>query len=103
VALKALGVSCLVAESFARIFFRNAINLGLPALTSGEAAEALQDGDEVLIDLDSGVIENLSRPYRGTAPALPDFLTEIIEAGGMTAHVREKMRNKKARQDRGEG
>lgn len=96
VALKALGVSCLVAESFARIFFRNAINLGLPALTSPETAEALQEGDEVRIDLDSGTIENLSRPFVGTAPPLPDFLTEIIDAGGMTAHVRRRMRNQRA-------
>jgi 3-isopropylmalate/(R)-2-methylmalate dehydratase small subunit len=97
VALKALGISCLVAESFARIFFRNAINLGLPALASPEAAAALRDGDEVRIELDSGTIEDLSRPFRGTASPLPEFLTEIIEAGGMTAHVRERMRRQRAR------
>lgn len=93
VALKALGVSCLVAESFARIFFRNAINLGLPALTSPETAGALEDGDEVRIDLDSGTVENLSRPFLGFAPPLPGFLAEIIDAGGVTAHVRQRMRN----------
>jgi 3-isopropylmalate/(R)-2-methylmalate dehydratase small subunit len=103
VALKALGISCLVAESFARIFFRNAINLGLPALTSPEAAAALRDGDEVRIELDSGTIENLSRSFQGTATPLPGFLAEIIEAGGMTAHVRERMRRRRARLCEGGG
>jgi len=90
IALKALGISCLVAGSFARIFFRNCINLGLPALTSLEAVAAIEDGDEVRIDLDTGRIENLTRPFECSAPPLPDFLTEIIDAGGMTAYVRKR-------------
>lgn len=89
-ALKALGISCLVARSYARIFFRNVINLGLPALTSPEAAAGLEQGDEVRIDLHTGRLENLSRPFRCTVPALPGFLSEIIDAGGMTAYVRNK-------------
>ncbi len=89
IALKALGVSCLVAASFARIFFRNCINLGLPALTSVEAAVALEDGDRVRIDLQSGQIVNLSRPFECSVPPLPDFLTAIIDAGGMTEYVRK--------------
>jgi len=91
IALKALGIGCLLAGSFARIFFRNAINVGLPALTAPEAVAAIEDGDIVRIDLASGQIENLTRPYKGSAPALPDFLTEIINAGGMTAYVRQRM------------
>jgi 3-isopropylmalate dehydratase small subunit len=92
IALKALGVSCLVASSFARIFFRNCINLGLPALSSFEAVAAIEDGDEVRIDLDTGHIENLTRPFKCSAPPLPGFLTEIIDAGGMTAYVRKRRR-----------
>jgi len=92
IALKALGISCLVAGSFARIFFRNCINLGLPALTSLEAVAAIEDGDEVRIDLDTGHIENLTRPFKCLALPLPDFLTEIIDVDGMTAYVRERMR-----------
>jgi 3-isopropylmalate dehydratase small subunit len=90
-ALKALGISCVLASSFARIFFRNCINLGLPALTSPQAIPAIQDGDEVSIDLETGEIENLTRPFRGSAPPLPPFLVEIIEAGGLTAYVRKRL------------
>jgi 3-isopropylmalate/(R)-2-methylmalate dehydratase small subunit len=90
-ALKALGISCLVAGSFARIFFRNAINLGLPALASPGAAAGLEQGDEVRIDLEAGQIENLSRPFSAAAPPLPAFLSEIIAAGGMTAYVRSRV------------
>ncbi len=90
-ALKALGISCLLAGSYARIFFRNCINLGLPALTSAEAASAIEDGDEVRVDLETGEIENLTRPFRCSAPPLSGFLVEIIEAGGLTAYVRNRL------------
>ncbi|MGD9001160.1 MAG: 3-isopropylmalate dehydratase small subunit [Anaerolineae bacterium] len=90
-ALKALGISCLLASSYARIFFRNCINLGLPALTAPEAALAIQDGDRVRIDLETGEIENLSRPFRCSAPPLSAFLVEIIEAGGLTGYVRSQL------------
>jgi 3-isopropylmalate dehydratase small subunit len=93
-ALKTLGISCLVAGSFARIFFRNAINLGLPALTSVEAAAAIQDGDTLQIDLNTGQIKELTRGFECSATPLPDFLTDIINAGGMTAYVREQARNR---------
>ena len=92
-ALKTLGISCLVAGSFARIFFRNAINLGLPALTSVEAAATIQDGDTLQIDLNIGQIKELTRGFECSATPLPDFLTDIINAGGMTAYVREQARN----------
>lgn len=94
IALKALGISCLVAASFARIFFRNCINLGLPALASPEAVAASEDGDVVRIDLDSGRIENLTRDAVFQAPPLPPFLTEVIQAGGMTEYVRGRMQQK---------
>jgi 3-isopropylmalate/(R)-2-methylmalate dehydratase small subunit len=90
-ALKALGISCLLASSYARIFFRNCINLGLPALTSPQAASAIQDGDDVRIDLKTGEIENLTRPFRCSAPPLSAFLVEIIEAGGLTGYVRSRL------------
>jgi 3-isopropylmalate dehydratase small subunit len=90
-ALKALGISCLLAASYARIFFRNCINLGLPALTSPEAALVIQDGDRVRIDLEAGGIENLSRPFRCSVPPLSAFLVEIIEVGGLTPYVRDRL------------
>jgi 3-isopropylmalate/(R)-2-methylmalate dehydratase small subunit len=95
-ALKTLGISCLVAASFARIFFRNSINLGLPALTCPEAVAGIADGDLLRIDLESGEIENLTHPARFQAPPLPDFLTEIIRAGGMTAYVRGALARRQA-------
>jgi 3-isopropylmalate/(R)-2-methylmalate dehydratase small subunit len=95
-ALKALGVAGLVACSYARIFFRNTINLGLPALTSPEAAAAIEDGDIIRIDLDTGLLENLSRPFSCSVPPLPAFLAQIIGAGGMTAYVRARMRQGRA-------
>lgn len=90
-ALNALGISCLVAASFARIFFRNCINLGLPALTCPEAVAGIADGDFLRIHPESGEIENLTRATRFQAPPLPDFLSDIIRAGGMTAYVREAL------------
>jgi 3-isopropylmalate/(R)-2-methylmalate dehydratase small subunit len=90
-ALKALGISCLLASSYARIFFRNCINLGLPALTSPEAASAIEDGDQVRVDLETGEIENLTRPFRCSSPPLSAFLVEIIDAGGLTAYVRNRL------------
>ncbi len=94
IALKALGISCLVAASFARIFFRNCINVGLPALTSEAAAKAILDGDAVRIDLDTGYIENLTRGDAFRTTPLPAFLTKIIRAGGMTEYVRGRIQQK---------
>jgi 3-isopropylmalate/(R)-2-methylmalate dehydratase small subunit len=90
-ALKALGISCLVASSFARIFFRNCINLGLPALTCSQAVSGLKDGDTVRIDLDTGLIENLSSPLSCLAPPIPGFLSQIMQTGGLTAYVQARV------------
>jgi 3-isopropylmalate/(R)-2-methylmalate dehydratase small subunit len=90
-ALKALGISCLVASSYARIFFRNCVNLGLPALTSPQAALGIQGGDQVRIDLETGEIEDLNRPFRCFAPPLSALVVDIIAAGGLTAYVRERL------------
>jgi 3-isopropylmalate/(R)-2-methylmalate dehydratase small subunit len=96
IALKALGISCLVAESFARIFFRNCVNLGLPALVSPEAAGALQDGDEVSIDLVTGSIEDLTRQLHFATPPIPSFLGELFISGGMTSYVRQRLQAQQA-------
>jgi 3-isopropylmalate/(R)-2-methylmalate dehydratase small subunit len=92
IALKALGISCLVASSFARIFFRNCINLGLPALACPEAYAGIADGDDLAIDLAGGRIEDLTRGLSFAAPPLPAFLSEILDAGGLTAYVRAQVR-----------
>jgi len=90
-ALKALGISCLVASSYARIFFRNCINLGLPALTAPEAVAGIENGDEVRIDLETGDVENLTRPFHSWTKPLSGFVLDIIEIGGLTAYVRQRL------------
>lgn len=92
VSLKAAGISCVVAKNFARIFFRNAINIGLPVLECPEAADAASAGDEMLIDLDNGTIQNLTRSESYTAAPFPPFMQKIIEAGGLVAQIRDRQR-----------
>lgn len=91
IAIKAAGVSCVIAKSFARIFFRNSINIGLPILECEQAAEALEQGDEVEVDLDSGTIRNLSRGGEYKAAPFPEFMQELIAAGGLIAYTRKKV------------
>jgi len=91
IAIKAAGVSCVVAHSFARIFYRNAFNMGLPILECPEGADRIQTGDELEIDLDSGVIENRTRKETYQAQAIPPFMQKLIEAGGLMEYVREQM------------
>jgi len=86
-ALKRRQIGAIVAGSFARIFYRNAINLGIPLFVAPEAVEALQDGDEVTLDLAAGRIAAGSREI--ALPPLPDFAREIVSAGGIVAYVRE--------------
>jgi 3-isopropylmalate/(R)-2-methylmalate dehydratase small subunit len=92
VALKALGVSCLIARSFARIFFRNCLNLGLLPLECPGAAETIEAGDEVSVNPASGRIENLSKGVAFDFKPLPPFLEEIMAAGDLTAFVRRQLR-----------
>jgi len=82
-ALKASGVSCVIAKSFARIFYRNAINIGLPIMECPEAAECIQQNDQISIDFDSGKIRNVSQNVTYQAEPFPAFMQEIIEAGGL--------------------
>ena len=82
-AIKAAGVSCVIAKTFARIFYRNAINIGLPILECAEAAEKIQHGDRVEADFASGEIRNLTRGEVYKAAPFPEFVREIIEAGGL--------------------
>jgi len=90
-AMKGAGVSCVIAESFARIFFRNAINLGLPVLVSPEAASEAQGGDEMSVDLTTGQIVNLTRDRQYQAESFPEFLQQIIRAGGLVEYTRQRL------------
>ncbi len=91
VALKASGLAAVVAISFARIFYRNAINIGLPVLIAPEAA-ALEDGDEIKIDAAAGVIRDLTHARVFQAEPLPEFVQRIVEAGGIIPLVRQQGR-----------
>jgi 3-isopropylmalate/(R)-2-methylmalate dehydratase small subunit len=83
IAIKASGVSCVIASTFARIFYRNSINIGLPIIECDEASEKIEDGDEVEIDFESGVITNVTKGEQYTGQAFPEFLIDIINKGGL--------------------
>jgi 3-isopropylmalate/(R)-2-methylmalate dehydratase small subunit len=93
-AIKACGVSCVIAQSFARIFFRNAINIGLPLLECPEAANETEGGDILEIDLSRGEIKNISRGKKFIANPYPEFMMEIINAGGLVEYTKNKLREK---------
>lgn len=92
-AIKGAGISAIIAESFARIFFRNAINLGLLIIESPQAARETNEGDEVEIDTDKGVIKNLTTGKEYTFRPLPEFLQAIMKAGGLMEYAKERLKN----------
>jgi 3-isopropylmalate/(R)-2-methylmalate dehydratase small subunit len=91
VAIKAAGISVVIASSFARIFFRNGINIGLPLLESTEASADLDSGDIVEIDLEEGIIKNNTKNKTYKAKPYPDFMMDIVNAGGLVEHTRKKI------------
>jgi 3-isopropylmalate dehydratase small subunit len=90
IAIKVAGVSCVIARSFARIFFRNAINIGLPIIEAPEAVAATRAGDEVEVDLAAGTVKNLTQGQSWRVPAFPPEMQEIIAAGGLMAFVKKQ-------------
>lgn len=90
-ALKGAGISAVIAKTFARIFFRNAINIGLPLLESEEAVDNTRAGDELEIDLDSGTIKNLTNGKSFNAKPYPEFMSELISAGGLISYTKQKL------------
>ena len=91
-AIKACGISCVVAISFARIFFRNAINIGLPILESKEAPGGIGSGDIVEIDLNKGEIKDITKSQTYHAQPFPEFMQELIKAGGLMEWVKERIK-----------
>lgn len=87
IAIKASGISCVIASTFARIFYRNAINIGLAILECDEAARDIKDGDEVEVDFDSGVITNLTTGKSYKAQPFPEFIQNIISKGGLLKSI----------------
>ena len=90
IAIKAAGVSCVIAKTFARIFYRNAINIGLPIIECEEAADDIKAGDEVKVDFDSGVITNITNGNTYQGQAFPEFMQKIIDSEGLVNYINNK-------------
>jgi 3-isopropylmalate/(R)-2-methylmalate dehydratase small subunit len=95
-AIKASGISCIIAKSFARIFFRNAINIGLPLLECEEAVNNTEAGDTLEVELSSGKIKNLTNGITFTAKPYPDFMGELISAGGLIEYTKRRLASRRS-------
>lgn len=91
ICLKGAGISCIIAETFARIFYRNAINIGLPILESAAASKDIEEGDSIEADLEKGRIKNLTTSKTYEATAFPPFMQELINAGGLMEYVKKRL------------
>lgn len=91
ISIKAAGVSCVIAESFARIFYRNSFNTGLPILECPEASARIENDDELEVDLDKGTIVNRTKNETYRAQPIPPFMQKLIQAGGLMEYVRTQM------------
>jgi len=94
VSIKGAGIACVVASSFARIFYRNAINVGLPIVECPEIVGVTQTGDEIIVDLSSGKVTNLTRGVDANAQPFPDFMRQLLEAGGLVPYLRAQLHGK---------
>lgn len=94
IAIKAAGISCVIAETFARIFFRNSINIGLPIMECEEAARDIEEKDEISIDVNSGLITNITKNKTYKASPFPEFMQKIIESQGLIGYIKKEVENK---------
>ncbi|HBJ1647512.1 3-isopropylmalate dehydratase small subunit [Clostridium botulinum] len=90
IAIKASGISCVIASTFARIFYRNSINIGLPILECDEAVENINNGDELEVDFSTGIIKNLSKNEQYKGEAFPEFMQKLIDNNGLIGYIRTK-------------
>lgn len=90
IAIKAAGVSCVIAKTFARIFYRNSINIGLPILECAEAVDNIEEGNELEIDFDNGIIKNLTKNEEYKGQAFPEFMQKIINSNGLIGYINDK-------------
>lgn len=91
IAIKVSGIACVIAETFARIFYRNAINIGLPILECPEAAKDISEGDTVSIDFETGIITNLTKNKQYTGAPFPPFMQEIMNADGLIEYIKKQL------------
>ena len=92
IAIKFSGISCIIAETFARIFYRNAINIGLPILECIDAAQDLKNGDQVTVDISTGIITNVTKGKTYQAVPFPPFMQEIIDANGLVNYIKKDVK-----------
>lgn len=92
ISIKVAGISCVVAHSFARIFYRNAINIGLPIVTSPDAVKEVTEGDELELDVEKGVLKNITKGKEYKAETFPPFIQEIINSGNLLNYVQKKVK-----------
>jgi 3-isopropylmalate/(R)-2-methylmalate dehydratase small subunit len=92
IAIKACGVKCVIARSFARIFYRNAINIGLPIMECPEAVDGIDEGDKISVDFSTGVITNETKGETYQSAAFPEFINEIIEQGGLLKSLKARLK-----------
>jgi len=93
ISIKACGIKVVIADSFARIFYRNSLNIGLPIMECPEAAAGISDGDEVTVDVATGTIENKTKNMKYQARSFPPFMQELIHAGGLIAYIEGRKKN----------
>lgn len=91
IAIKAAGIQGVVAKSFARIFYRNAFNIGLPIFESDEAVDRISEGDEIEVDADNGIIKNITKGEEYSAKPIPPFMQELISAGGLVEWTKKRL------------
>ena len=92
IAIKAAGIQGVIAKSFARIFYRNCFNIGLPIFESKEASDKIREGDEIEVDADNGIIKNITRGEEYTAKPIPPFMQELISAGGLVEWTKKRIK-----------
>jgi 3-isopropylmalate dehydratase small subunit len=95
IAIRGAGISLVIADSYARIFFRNAINMGYPILQSPQAAKGIAEGDELEVDLEQGIIRNFSKSDEYPCEAFPSFMNELIHMGGLVPWVRKRLEERR--------
>jgi len=94
IAIKGAGISCVIARTFARIFYRNSFNMGLPIFESVEASDMISEGDEIEVDVDSGIIINITKKEEYRALPIPRFMQKLIDDGGLIQHIVKKIGNR---------
>jgi 3-isopropylmalate/(R)-2-methylmalate dehydratase small subunit len=95
IAIRGAGISLVIADSYARIFFRNAINMGYPILQSPQAAEGVSEGDELEVDLEEGIVRNFSKGDEYRCEAFPSFMNELLHMGGLVPWVRKRLEERR--------